>query len=67
VLRGQDIVDADADADGEVSQDELAAVGLAELGYDVGSWSEVTDLEAFIAALTHTLGHIDGEGHCQME
>jgi hypothetical protein len=67
VLRGQAIVDADADADGEVSQDELAAVGLAELGYDVGSWSEVTDLEAFIAALTHTLGHIDGEGHCQME
>jgi hypothetical protein len=66
-LRGQAIVDADADLDGVVTQAELQAVGLASLGYDVGSWSEVTELEGFIAALTHTLGHIDGEGHCQIE
>lgn len=66
-VRGQAIVDADADADGEVTMDELEAVSVAELGYDVGSRSEVTDLGAFVAYLSQTLGHVDGEGHCQVE
>ena len=66
-LRGQAFVDADADSDGEVTVAELEAVSVAELGYDVGSRSEVTDLYGFAAFLTRTLGHVDGEGHCQME
>ncbi len=66
-LRGQAFVDADADADGEVTVVELEAVSVAELGYDVGSQSDVTDLYAFVAFLTRTLGHVDGEGHCQVE
>lgn len=66
MLRGQAIVDADADADGEVTRAELEAVSVAELGYDVGSRAEVQDLYAFIAFLTRTLGHVDGEGHCQV-
>lgn len=67
VLRGQAIVDADADGDGIVTQAELSAVPVAELGYGVGQYSEVSDLGAFVAFLTRTLGHVDGEGHCQVD
>lgn len=66
-VRGRAIVDADADADGVVTQAELAAVAVAPLGYTVGQYSEVTDLGAFVAHLTRTLGHVDGEGHCQVD
>ncbi len=65
-LRGQAIVDADVDADGVISEAELEAVSVAALGYDVGSRAEVEDLYAFIGFLTRTLGHVDGEGHCQV-
>lgn len=68
VVRGQAIVDADADADGAVTRAELEAVNVATLGtYDVGSQSDVTTLDDFVEFLTRTLGHIDGEGHCQIE
>jgi hypothetical protein len=66
-MLGQVFVDADADADGEVTMTELEAVSVAELGYDVGSRFEVTDLYAFVEYLSRTLGHVDGEGHCQVE
>lgn len=65
-VRGQAIVDADADSDGEVTLDELAAVSVAPLGYQVGPFAEVTDLRAFISNLTGSLGHVDGEGHCDV-
>ncbi|MBN1336712.1 MAG: hypothetical protein JXB39_12210 [Deltaproteobacteria bacterium] len=67
VVRGQAILDADADQDGRVTLEELAAMSVATLGYDVGSRSEVSDLGAFVAFLSRTLGHIDGEGHCQVD
>lgn len=63
-LRGQAIVNADANGDGEVTLAELDAVPVAPLGYSVGHFGEVTTLGAFIAVLTDTLGHVDGEGHC---
>ncbi len=66
-VRGQAIVDADANEDGEVTFAELEAVEVAPLGYAVGQYSEVTDLGAFITFLTRTLGHVDGEGHCQVD
>ncbi|MEL6348517.1 MAG: hypothetical protein AAFV53_35750 [Myxococcota bacterium] len=66
-LRGQPIIDADADGDGDVTLDELSAVSTAGLGYRVGQYSEVTDLGAFVTFLTRTLGHVDGEGHCQVD
>ncbi len=66
VLRGAAIVAADADGDGEVTLDELAAVGVAGLGHTVGRHSEVTDLAAFVTHLSRTLGHVDGEGHCEV-
>ncbi len=66
-VRGQAIVDADADVDGTVTLAELAAVDVAPLGYAVGQYSDVTDLAAFVTHLTRTLGHVDGEGHCQVD
>lgn len=67
VLQGWPIVNADADADGSVTLDELEAVSLAPLGYSVGQYSEVEDLAAFVRHLTQTVGHVDGEGHCGVE
>lgn len=58
---------ADADGDYEVTRDELEAVDIAQTGYGVGQYSDVTDLWAFVEHLTRTLGHIDGEGHCQVD
>lgn len=66
-VRGSAIVDADADGDGSVTLEELGAVAVAPLGYDVGRYSEVTNLAEFVAFLTRTIGHVDGEGHCQVD
>ena len=47
-----------------MTQAELAAVDLRPLeNYQVGS-TDITDLWRFIEQQTTTLGHIDGEGHC---
>ena len=67
MVRGQAIADADADADGVVTLAELEAVPVATLGYQVGQYSEVTNLAQFVGFLTQTLGHVDGEGHCQVD
>lgn len=66
-VRGAAIADADADADGVVTQAELDLVSVATLGYEVGQYSEVTTLGEFVSFLTRTLGHVDGEGHCQVD
>jgi hypothetical protein len=66
-VRGLAIADADADGDKDITLDELATVGVAGLGYDVGPYADVADLRAFVTFLTQTLGHIDGEGHCQVD
>lgn len=59
------VASADADADGVVTLSEMAAVDITGLErYQVGSNGDITDLRAFIVAQTATLGHIDGEGHC---
>jgi hypothetical protein len=57
---------ADADADGEVTRAELEAVDVATTGHGVGQYSDVTNLWLYVEHLTQTLGHIDGEGHCQV-
>lgn len=59
------IASADKDNDGEVTRAELEAVDLRPLeNYQVGS-TDIVDLWHFIEHLTTTIGHIDGEGHCQ--
>lgn len=55
---------ADTDGDGEVTSAELAAFDITALpNYGTGSTS-IDNLWDFIVALTATMGHIDGEGHC---
>jgi hypothetical protein len=60
------IAAADADADGVVTPAELAATDIRALAdYQVGDLTHIVDLWAFIEQQTTTLGHIDGEGHCE--
>jgi hypothetical protein len=55
---------ADAEPDGTVTPEELGAVDITGLSnYGVGS-RDIDDLWGFIEAQTSTVGHIDGEGHC---
>lgn len=68
-LRFQNLADADADKNGEVTLAELSAVKLARLPkengpYGTGSAADVTDLGAFVTGLTRTVGHFRGEGEC---
>lgn len=59
------IAQADVDDDGEVTQAELLAVDLRPLpNYQVGS-TGIEDLWHFIEHQSGTLGHVNGEGHCQ--
>ncbi|WP_437752810.1 hypothetical protein [Sorangium sp. So ce1389] len=61
------IAAADADDDGAVTLEELAAVRLVAIEegtYGTGSAGNVDDLGAFVAALSRTIGHFRGEGEC---
>ncbi|MEM7158699.1 MAG: hypothetical protein AAF799_38010 [Myxococcota bacterium] len=60
------IAAADTDGDGDVTMDELDAVQLGAAERYQGGGGQITDLGHFIRALTRTLGHIDGEGHCEI-
>lgn len=56
---------ADADDDGEITQQELAAASIGS--FDPGNDDEISDLWSWLVALSRTLGHVDGEGHCAVE
>lgn len=61
------IASADADMDGTVTQAELRATDITgQTRYQVGT-RDIEDLWGFLEAQTQTLGHIDGEGHCEVE
>ncbi len=66
-LRFDLIAGADMNRDGEATLEELAAVDLttAPMGqYGTGSRSDVRNLRDFVTALVATVGHFNGEGHC---
>jgi hypothetical protein len=68
-VRFDNIASADANADGEVTLEELAAVKLAAIPaekgpYGTGSAAGINDLRAFVEALSRTVGHFRGEGEC---
>lgn len=69
-VRVDNIANADADGDGAITLEELAAVELADRTkitagtYGTGTASNVNDLRAFVEALSRTLGHFRGEGEC---
>lgn len=65
-VRGEAVLAADADVDGEITLAELEAVSIPALGYEVGQFSDVLTLRAFVAHLSRTVLHIDGEGECRV-
>lgn len=67
-VRFDAIANADRDNDRDVTLDELAAVQLSSLPmgqYSTGGRATVTDLRAFVTALTASMGHLNGEGLCE--
>ena len=62
-LQGLAIVNADADADGTVTLEELAAVDVATIGYPVGTHTEITNMADFIAR-SERCGPCGRRGHC---
>lgn len=59
------IAAADADGDTEITEAELRAIDITtQARYQVGDLTEITDLWSFIEQQTATIGHFDGEGHC---
>lgn len=67
-LRFDAIAAADADRDGAVTLEELARVDLTTLPstqYGGGDMSRVRTLRDFITTISATVGHFNGEGHCQ--
>ena len=70
-LAFQLIADADADADGAVTLAELAAVDIrSQARYQVGSLkhptgTSITNLQQYVEHQVITVGHINGEGHCE--
>lgn len=57
--------DTDGDGDGNVTNEELRGLDITRQDrYQVGS-RNITNLWDFIEAQTGTVGHIDGEGHCE--
>jgi len=67
-LRFGPLADADANGDDEITRTELAALSGVAFGaldhYDVPAGSHIDNLWDFLRAQVETLGHIDGEGHC---
>ncbi len=66
-VRGQAILDADADSNAEITLDELDAVSIPALGYGVGEYSDVLTLRQFVSHLSRTLIHVDGEAECTVD
>jgi hypothetical protein len=67
-LRFDAIAAADADRDGAVTLEELARVDLTTLPssqYGGGDMGRVRSLRDFITTISATIGHFNGEGHCQ--
>lgn len=57
------LANADTDRDGEISREELSAMGIGS--YDPGSEGGVEDLWGWLVAASRTLPHANGEGHCE--
>lgn len=62
------LADSDRNMDRMITLEELASTDLTALPqgqYQTGSAPNVNNLRDFVAALTTTVGHWNGEGHCE--
>lgn len=66
-VRAEAIVAADADANGILTQAEVAVVDMVNLDYDVGDHATLDNLAKYISYLAGTMGHLDGDGRCDTE
>jgi hypothetical protein len=66
-VRGTEILAADANGDDEITLEELDAVSIPALGFEVGQYSDVLTLRQFVSHLTRTIVHVDGEGECRVD
>jgi hypothetical protein len=57
------LAEADQDGDGEITSAELESRDIGS--YDPGSEGGVNDLWTWLGALVRTVGHVNGEGHCE--
>ena len=64
-VRFQALADADLDGDGAISRAELESTDIG--AYDAGSDGAAEQLWAWLVAQSRTLGHVDGEGHCDAQ
>lgn len=65
-LRAASLLSLDTDADGVLLQEELAGLAPHEVGLDVGSRTELGTVWEWMAYISTTLGHINGETHCTL-
>ncbi len=57
--------DDNGDGDGVITWEEMEAVDITGLdGYE--SEGKAADLRAYVELLASSLGHVDGEPHCEM-
>ncbi|MDA3864053.1 MAG: hypothetical protein PF689_09340 [Deltaproteobacteria bacterium] len=65
------IANCDTDEDGEITREELfnfSGIDFSSLdNYDVPGGSSIDNMWDYLAVQVKTVGHIDGEGHCEME
>ncbi len=59
----QALADADTDLDGFITKTELESTDIGS--YDPGNDNTVDNLWTWLIAQSRTLGHVDGEGHCE--
>jgi hypothetical protein len=64
-LRASGLLTLDTDGDGMLSETELGSVAPHEIGLDVGSHTELATVADWMTFISTTLGHIDGETHCE--
>ncbi|MGM0595573.1 MAG: hypothetical protein ACQES9_00890 [Myxococcota bacterium] len=65
------VANCDNDENGEITKDELLNFSGTDFSsldnYDVPADSSIDNMWDYLAAQVRTVGHIDGEGHCEID
>jgi hypothetical protein len=66
-VRGLALWEADADENGSITQEELARHEVAPYYPDgLGAFDDATNFERWLEVAAGSVGHVDGEGHCDV-